>query len=76
MAFAQQSPSTTSTGHTSSKGGGGGMAGYMMSSIKRPAVSATKASGDQSSMPLEDALAILLQGEPESHSLEIHHEVS
>ena len=52
------------------------MAGYMMSSIKRPAVSATKASGDQSSMPLDDALAILLQGEPESHSLEIHHDVS
>ena len=42
------------------------MAGYMMSSIKRPAVSATKAGGDQSSMPLEDALAILLQGEPDS----------
>ena len=69
MAFAQQSPSTTSTGHTSSKGGGGGggMAGYMMSSIKRPAVSATKAGGDQSSMPLEDALAILLQGKPDSN---------
>ena len=52
------------------------MAGYMMSSIKRPAVSATKASGDQSSMPLEDALAILLQGKPAYHSLEIHHKVS
>ena len=52
------------------------MAGYMMSSIKRPAVSATKAGGDQSSMPLEDALAILLQGKPAYHSLEIHHKVS
>ena len=46
------------------------MAGYMMSSIKRPAVSATKANSDQSSMPLEDALAILLQGKSEQGQLE------